>query len=64
MNTSDTEQPDEGTELNPTADNWEPADKAIKAAIETPQEFDANHPTTENSLGPVPSGKTKTHGEA
>jgi hypothetical protein len=44
-NTSDTEPPDASAELNPTADSWEPADKAIKAAIETPQEFDANHPT-------------------
>ena len=64
MNTSDNEPLGGGTELNPMADSWEPADKAIKAAIETPEEFDANHPTTEDSLGPVPSGKTKTHGEA
>jgi hypothetical protein len=63
MNTSDKE-PGEATELNPMADSWEPADKAIKAAIETPQEFDSNHPTTEDPLGPVPCGKTKTHGEA
>jgi hypothetical protein len=59
MNT--TERP--GTGSNPMADSWEPADKAIKAAIETPEEFDANHPTTEDSLGPVPSGKPKTHGQ-
>ena len=64
MNTSVNEPPGEGAELNPMADSWEPADKAIKAAIESPQEFDANHPTIEDSLGPVPSGKTKTHGEA
>jgi hypothetical protein len=64
MNISDKEPPGEGTELNPMADSWEPADKAIKAAIETPQEFDANHPATGDSLGPLPSGTTKTHGEA
>jgi hypothetical protein len=66
-NTSDTEPPDASAELNPMADSWEPADKAIKAALETTQEFDANHPTTEDSLrllGPVPSGKPKSHGEA
>jgi hypothetical protein len=46
------------------ADSWEPADKAMEAAIENPEEFDVNHPATEDSLGPVASGKPKTHGEA
>ena len=62
MKTSDTEPPD--AEKSPMEDSWEPADKAVKAALETPQEFEADHPTTEESLGPVPSGKPKTHGEA
>jgi hypothetical protein len=52
------------TESNPMADSWEPADKAMEAAIENPEEFDVNHPATEDSLGPVPSGRPKTHGEA
>ena len=32
--------------------------------METPREFDINHPATEDSTRPVPSGKPKTHGEA
>jgi hypothetical protein len=48
----------------PSDDSWEPADKAMEAAIENPEEFDVNHSAIEDSLGPVASGKPKTHGEA
>jgi hypothetical protein len=36
----------------------------MEAAIENPEEFDVNHSAIEDSLGPVASGKPKTHGEA
>jgi hypothetical protein len=56
--------PDTDPESNPMADSWKPADKALEAAIENPEEFDINRRATEDSVGPVPSGKPKTHGEA
>lgn len=49
---------------NPARDAWKPAEKADEAALDNPTEFRPPPVTTEDSLGPVPDGRPRTHGQA